>query len=184
MARSALPSPFGKVPQCVHWGGRGLTSGNNNKHAVIYGKTPKSSFFTNCTANTYPVPNLFSHPNRFRRADWGASFPKGEAMSAARQTTIYRRKAFAGAAGGMVDCRENRGRFEGLSAWKAQVSASCIQISEMAQRAVETQRVVVKLSQKAWRNGEKNNSKMNFRNGKIAENLTKTRSKPGRKGAM
>ena len=28
------------------------------------------------------------------------------------------------------------------------------------------------------------NSKMNFRNGKIAENLTKTRSEPGRKGAM
>ena len=105
-------------------------------------------------------------------------------LGAKRQTTIYRRKSFAGAAGGMVDCRENRGRFEGLSAWKAQVSASCIQISEMAQRAVETQRVVVKLSQKAWRNGDENNSKMNFRNGKIAENLTKTRSEPGRKGAM
>ena len=84
----------------------------------------------------------------------------------------------------MVDCRESRGRFEGLSAWKAQVSASCIQISEMAQRAVETQRVVVKLSQKPWRDGDENNSKMNFRNGKIAENLTKTRSEPGRKGAM
>ena len=89
LARSALPSPLGKVPQCAHWGGRGLTSDNNSKHAVIYGKTPKSSFFTNCTANTYPVPSLFSHPNRFRRADWGASFPKGEAMTAARQTTIY-----------------------------------------------------------------------------------------------
>ena len=89
LARSALPSPLGKVPQCAHWGGRGLPSGNNNKHAVVYGKTPKSCFFTNCTANTYPVPNLFSHPNRFRRADWGASFPKGEAMSAARQTPIY-----------------------------------------------------------------------------------------------
>ena len=37
---------------------------------------------SNCIANIHSVPNLFSHPNRFRRADWGASFPKGEAKGA------------------------------------------------------------------------------------------------------
>ena len=90
LARSALPSPLGKVPQCAHWGGRGLPSGNNNKHDVIYGETPKAASLPTAQRILNSVPTLVSHPNRFRRADWGASFPKGEAMSAARQTPIYR----------------------------------------------------------------------------------------------
>ena len=40
------------------------------------------TFFTNCIRLFHVSPFLISHPNRFRSADLGDSFPPGEAMGA------------------------------------------------------------------------------------------------------
>ena len=51
------------------------------------------TILTKCISIFYISPFLISHPNRFRSADLGDSFPPGEAMGAAapvREITIYR----------------------------------------------------------------------------------------------
>ncbi|MCI5484757.1 MAG: hypothetical protein MR426_06815, partial [Clostridiales bacterium] len=54
-------------------------------------KVSVSTIFTECIGIFYFSPFLISHPNRFRSADLGDSFPPGEAMGAAapiRYTTV------------------------------------------------------------------------------------------------
>ncbi len=71
-----------------------------NGDAVGCGMHPKkwikrsvSTIFSKCKSVFHISPFLISHPNRFRSADLGDSFPPGEAMGAAapvREITIYR----------------------------------------------------------------------------------------------
>ena len=76
-----MPSPEGKVPQCAHWGGRGMAiSHERNAAKVKRYNVETSTFFTNCFYFRNISPSLFSHQNRFRRADFGDSFPPGEAF--------------------------------------------------------------------------------------------------------
>ena len=56
-------------------------------------RVPIWCFFTHCTGNWKISPFLISHQNRFRSADFGDSFPPGEAKGApapVRQTPICR----------------------------------------------------------------------------------------------
>ena len=79
--QGAVPSPEGKVPQCAHWGGRGMATGcGRNAVKVTWYNVETCTFFTICPCSRNISPSLFSHQNRFRRADFGDSFPPGEAF--------------------------------------------------------------------------------------------------------
>ena len=57
---------------------------------------PKVRAFYQPHRNVETSQNLFSHPNRFRSADLGASFPGGEAKGFSHQTPICRSRSFPG----------------------------------------------------------------------------------------
>ena len=77
----AIPSPEGKVPQCAHWGGRGMATGcGRNAVKVTWYNVETCTFLTICPCSRNISPSLFSHQNRFRRADFRDSFPPGEAF--------------------------------------------------------------------------------------------------------
>ena len=79
--KGAIPSPEGKVPQCAHWGGRGMATGcGRNAVKVTWYNVETCTFFTICPCSRNISPSLFSHQNRFRRADFRDSFPPGEAF--------------------------------------------------------------------------------------------------------
>ena len=59
-------------------------------------KVSVSTIFTKCIPVFHVSPFLISHPNRFRSADLGDSFPPGEAMGAAapvQKIKLYRSAA-------------------------------------------------------------------------------------------
>ena len=76
-----IPSPEGKVPQCAHWGGRGMATACKRYAAKVkWYNVEGRTILTNCLGFQNISPFLFSHKKWFRRAISCDSFPPGEAI--------------------------------------------------------------------------------------------------------
>ena len=70
-----IPSPEGKVPQCAHWGGRGMATAYERYAAKVkWYNVEGRTILTNCLGFQNISPFLFSHKKWFRRAISCASY--------------------------------------------------------------------------------------------------------------
>ena len=87
LARSALPSPLGKVPQCAHWGGRGFRSGMTI-NTLEYMEKLRNAGFYQLQSEYLPCTKPLQSPKSVPKCRFGCQLPQRGSQGRCRASAV------------------------------------------------------------------------------------------------
>ena len=93
-ARSALPSPLGKVPQCAHWGGRGFRSGTTI-NTLEYMEKLRNAGFYQLQSEYLPCTKPLQSPKSVPKCRFGCQLPQRGSQGRCRASAVNNNLLFS-----------------------------------------------------------------------------------------